>query len=1027
MSQKPFDFQTMISRLQEFWAQQGCLIWQPYYSQVGAGTYNPATILRVLGPEPWSVGYVEPSVRPDDGRYGENPNRLQMHYQYQVILKPDPGNPQELYLQSLEALGIDPRQHDIRFVEDNWESPALGAWGLGWEVWLDGQEITQFTYFQQAGGFTLDPVSVEITYGLDRIAISLQRVSHFKDIRWNKDLTYGDVNLLAEQEHSRYYFDMADVDRTRQMYELFEKEALACLEDGMVLPALDYILKCSHTFNILDARGVIGVTERQAFFGRMRELSRRVSETYLEQRQRMEYPWLDDAMAGSGVDAPATTSNTGLSDQDEGLPMVAAPFLLEIGTEELPVGDLESALEQLRSRMPELMSELRLAHGEVSIMGTPRRLSVYVKELVPFQPDQESEFRGPPADRAFGPGGEPTKAAEGFARSKGVAVDDLLVREMDGGRYVVAVVQEVGRPAVEVLADALPGLIAGLKFDRPMRWNHSNVFFSRPLRWLLALFGEQVVPFEYAGVVSDRLTRGLRFHEPESVHIQNIEEYFRFLSSQGILLDFDERQTAILNQVESLAEEMGGSIALPGKVDSELLAEVTNLVETPTALRGTFPEEYLELPDEVLISVMKKHQRYFPVYASSERASQPGKKEKRELLPYFIAVRNGAPLNGVDQDMDLVVEGNEHVIQARFSDASFFVRHDREQPLENYLPRLGTLIFQTRLGSMLDKSRRLVKLVEVLAPMVGLSGEQTTTTRRAAELCKADLVTQMVIEMTSLQGIMGRYYALDSGESPEVADAIAGHYLPRFAGDEVPPTKIALVVGLADRVDSLAGLFSAGLAPSGNKDPFGQRRTALGLVQSLMSWGLDFDLRHALGLAADLLPIEADPQLIQAAIIFITERLRNILLEDGSRYDVVDAVLAEQGHNPAQAFLAVKQLQQWVKREDWMTILPAYSRCVRITRPVAQAFSVKPELLVEDEEQALWDGLKSVEAVPRQEGSVDDFLNNFILVIPPINRFFDKVLVMAEDETLRANRLGLLQRIVRLAKGTADLSRLEGF
>jgi glycyl-tRNA synthetase len=247
------------------------------------------------------VAYVEPSIRPDDGRYGENPNRMQMHYQFQVILKPDPGNPQEIYLKSLEALGIDPRQHDIRFVEDNWESPALGAWGLGWEVWLDGQEITQFTYFQQAGGQVLDPVSVELTYGLERIAIALQRVSSFRDIQWSPTLTDGDVNLQAEQEHSKYYFEVADVERLRRMYDLFEAEAEACLAQGLVLPAHDYILKCSHTFNVLDTRGAVGVTERQVLFGRMRELSRRVAETYLDQRQRLEFPWLKDELGSAGV------------------------------------------------------------------------------------------------------------------------------------------------------------------------------------------------------------------------------------------------------------------------------------------------------------------------------------------------------------------------------------------------------------------------------------------------------------------------------------------------------------------------------------------------------------------------------------------------------------------------------------------------------------------------------------------------------------------------------------------------------
>ncbi|HEY9088334.1 MAG TPA: glycine--tRNA ligase subunit alpha, partial [Anaerolineaceae bacterium] len=290
--QQPLDFQSMILALQHYWSEQGCIIWQPYNIQVGAGTYNPATVLRVLGPEPWNVAYVEPSVRPDDGRYGENPNRLQQHYQFQVILKPDPGNPQELYLHSLEALGIDPRKHDIRFVEDNWESPALGAWGLGWEVWLDGQEITQFTYFQQAGGMPTNPVSVEITYGLERIAMPLQRVRNFRNIAWNGARTYGDLNLMGEYEHSKYYFEIAGVDELRQMFRLYENETENALANGLVLPAHDYVLKCSHTFNILDTRGAIGVTERAAYFARMRDLSRRVAEAYVAQREQMGFPWL---------------------------------------------------------------------------------------------------------------------------------------------------------------------------------------------------------------------------------------------------------------------------------------------------------------------------------------------------------------------------------------------------------------------------------------------------------------------------------------------------------------------------------------------------------------------------------------------------------------------------------------------------------------------------------------------------------------------------------------------------------------
>jgi glycyl-tRNA synthetase len=289
---RPLSFQQIIMALQQYWADQGCLIWQPYNEKVGAGTGNPATSLRALGPEPWNVAYAEPSFRPDDGRYGENPNRMQMHTQFQVILKPDPGDPQQLYLNSLYALGIKREEHDIRFVEDNWESPALGAWGLGWEVWLDGLEITQYTYFQQFGGLDSDPVAVELTYGLERIAIYLQGVNSVWEIDWDGRHTYGDILLRQEVEHCIYDFEVADVDRLMQMYNLFEQEAKVCLASELIIPAHDYVLRCSHTFNLLDARGAIGVTERASYFARMRDLSRQVAAAYLQQREQAGYPFL---------------------------------------------------------------------------------------------------------------------------------------------------------------------------------------------------------------------------------------------------------------------------------------------------------------------------------------------------------------------------------------------------------------------------------------------------------------------------------------------------------------------------------------------------------------------------------------------------------------------------------------------------------------------------------------------------------------------------------------------------------------
>jgi len=997
---EPLNFQSIILKLQEFWAAHGCLIWQPYYTQVGAGTMNPATFLRVLGPEPWNVGYVEPSVRPDDGRYGENPNRFQQHTQFQVILKPDPGNPVELYIRSLEALGIDPRQHDIRLVEDNWEQPAISAWGLGWEIWLDGQEITQFTYFQQVGGQTLDTVSVEITYGLERILIALRDAPAIWDEPWNENVTYGEVRQRDEYEHSKYYFEIGDVTRLRMMFDLFEAEANACLEHGLLVPAHDYVLKCSHTFNVLDTRGAIGVTERQAFFGRMRGLARRVADAYIVQRQELEYPLIKERPGKEvqKVDRPALGEFT----------LGPQTFLLEIGVEELPVADLDSALAQLRTRVPALLSDLHLEHGDVHVCGTPRRLVVTIADLADHQPNTEEEVKGPPADRAFDSSGNPTKAAEGFARGKGVDVKDLQVQTIDGGQYVVAVVRKTGRPTPQVLLEILPGLVAGLKFDKSMRWlpptrsggKENEVTFARPLRWLVAMLGKTIIPFAYADLLAGDLSRGLRPYGSPQIKIGSADAYAASMQKNGILLEVEERKTLIESRTRELAASVGGEAIIP----AELLSEIANLVETPFPFLGKFEAEYLALPKEVLISVMKVHQRYFPV-------EKDGK-----LLPYFVVVRNGD-----EQGLDLVRSGNEHVVRARFADANFFVREDLKHNLEHFRTRLVSLIFQKTLGSMLDKSDRIKELVDDLIPMLGLGTDEAVFARRAAHLCKADLATRMVVEMTSLQGIMGSEYALRGGEHPDVAVAIAEQYQP------VPRSLPGLTVALADRLDSLAGLFAAGLLPNATKDPFGLRRAALGVVQPLIEHDLSLNLSDAIQAAALLQPVPVSEETRMQVLDFIIGRMRVMLLDSGFRHDVVDAVLTWQGHDPARSRRAIQQLSTWVQRPDWSTILPGYARCVRITRDQPAVFILHPEACSEPAEKELLACLQTAEQTVRSAGSVGDFLQAFLPMLPAVDRFFESIMVMTEDKTIRENRLALLQRIAALADGVADLGKLEGF
>jgi glycyl-tRNA synthetase len=1010
---KPLNFQQIMMTLSEYWAEHGALIWQPWHESVGAGTANPGTTLRVLGPEPWNIGYVEPSFRPDDGRFGDNPNRMQMHHQYQVILQPDPGNPQELYLGSLYAIGLKREEHDIRFVEDNWESPALGAWGLGWEVWLDGMEISQYTYFQQAGGLTLDPVAVELTYGLERIAMYLQRVKRVWDIDWDGRQTYGDILLRQEIEYCEYNFNVADVEALVNAFNFYETECKRCLEQGVVIPAYDYVLKCSHTFNILDTRGAIGVTERAGYFGRMRRLSHQVAKAFVAQREALEYPLMKYMPVRQTYEEQSSRNREKVASVQI---TTTQPFILEIGSEELPSHDVTATLTYLNEAAPKLFNELRLGYQSLKVVGTPRRMAIVVEGLAPRQPDLEEEARGPSAKIAFDAEGNPTRAALGFARGKGVDAGDLVVRDMDGGQYVVAVVRTVGRSAAEVLAESLPDFISKIPFGKSMRWLASaqvgtqiaKTSYSRPIRWLVALIDELIVPFEYAGLTSGRVTRGLRPEGSPEITIDHVASYLSLMSQNNILVDADSRRAEVWRQVVAAAAEVGGTV--PDNPD--LLEEVAHLVEQPTAFLGEFAQEHLALPTPVLITVMRKHQRYFPVVGKDGN-----------LLPYFVGVRNGG-INHLDQ----VRQGNEGVLRARYADAAYFFKEDTSQALEAFLPRLDTLIFQEKLGSMLDKSRRLEKLAPELGKQLGLSEADVTVVSRAAALCKADLATNMVVEFTNLQGVMGAEYALLSGEQEPVAEAIVSHYYPQTSLPEDRLSGPGLVLNLANRLDSLCGLFGVGKAPTGSADPFALRRDALSLVTILIETNTRFDVRSGLEVAAALMPVTISPDSLAETTEFISRRLEGVLRDEYHLpHDVVQAVLVERSSDPWAALQAAQELAVVVRRDNWEEILNAYARCVRIVRNVPERFVVRPDDFREPVEKDLLAAYYTARDELSTEQPLAVMVDTLNGLVGPINAFFDSVLVMDEDEQIKQNRLALLQDIRDLTVGYADLSQLQGF
>jgi glycyl-tRNA synthetase len=951
--------QDALTRLDGYWTGRGCLRVQPMNTEVGAGTLNPATFLRVLGPEPWRVAYVEPSVRPDDARYGENPNRIQCHTQYQVILKPEPGDAQQLYLGSLEALGIDVRAHDVRFVEDNWASPALGAWGLGWEVWLDGLEITQFTYFQQAGGIDLDPVSVEITYGVERIVMALQGVRHFKDIGYAPGISYGEVFGQAEYEMSRYYLDDADVAANRSLLETYAAEVQRMIEARLPVPAHSYVLKCSHAFNVLDARGAVSTAERAAEFTRMRRLSGSVAQLWIERRADLGHP--HGATPAPEAARPALQGVASTADRPRQL-------VFEIGTEELPPTEAQAARDQLTRLVVDALAGTRLPHGALTVLATPRRLVAIVDEVAGRETDHTRLVRGPKVNAAFGPDGAPTPAASGFARAHGVAVGDLERADVNGVEHLVVRRHEPGRPVLE----ALSGALAGLRAAKNMRWRDPLLTFTRPIRWLLALWGDDVVPVRASTLATGRTTWVLRTAAEPVLTVGAAEEYLDHLHAAGILLDPTERRDRIVAAATELAATVGGCIDTGG--ESALIDQLTYLIESPTPLLGRFDPDYLWLPEAVLATVMRAHQRYLPVRDTNGA-----------LLPCFVTVANG-PI-----DAEVVRAGNEAVLRARYEDAAFFYRADLAVAPAQLRQRLTDLTFADRLGSMHDRADRIAAVAAELADLVGLDDQQRRTLDRARNLTKFDLGSQLVTELTSLAGVMAGEYAIAAGEPPAVAQALYEAELPRHAGGHLPTTSAGAILSLADRLDYLAGLATTVGLPTGSSDPFALRRAALGALalhrtQPALS---ELSLVDALTVAARHQPLDVPLAVIDDVAAFLTRRLEQLLAEEGRPLGHIRAALVHAAR-PARTEAILTQLAALAGAPDFDRLVQTMQRARRIVPP-GTAPHYDPGVLAEPAEIRLHDTLGKTRATLDGITDLDHYTGATADLTHAVAEFFDQV------------------------------------
>lgn len=680
-------------------------------------------------------------------------------------------------------------------------------------------------------------------------------------------------------------------------------------------------------------------------------------------------------------------------------------LLLEIGTEEIPAHAMPSILAQLKDLAAKFLAESRIEAGEVSSLGTPRRLAILVKNVAENQADVEEEKRGPSIKIAFDAAGKPSKAAIGFAKGQKVAPEDLITRE----GYVYAVVRESGRPTAELLKNILPKIICGLNFPNSMRWGSLDFKFIRPIRWIVALFGDEVIPFEVAAVQSGRTSRGHRVLSRGEFAIDAADNYVDACDKNFVIVDQNQRRAMIVAQIEAVAKERGGK----AEISEELLEEVLYLVEYPTALSGNFETKYLNLPAEAVITPMRDHQRYFPVKASDGA-----------LLPIFITVRNG----GRDY-LEVVQHGNERVLKARLEDAQFFFNEDRKKTLDEHREKLKTVVFQEGLGSVYEKTGRLVKLAEKICDLLGdkVTAADRKNALRAAEISKADLVTGMVTEFTELQGVMGREYARLDGEAPEVATAIDEHYMPRFAGDAQPKTNAGRILSLADKIDNLVATFSRGLVPTGSQDPFALRRQALGIVNMLVDAGWSISIAQIVELAMDLLKV-TDPvgrEKMQATVAeFMRLRVKNVLANT-ARYDVIDAVIADVDDVYAVTLKAAA-LEQFLATPDAVKNIQAFVRVSNLAKK-ADSTEIDETLIKLEAEQKLYRAFEAVKVVAGELVDKMDFigaLDALKKLSAPIDAYFDAVMVMDENPEIRRNRLALLKSIDNLFAKIADFSRL---
>lgn len=1066
------NFQDFIWALTSYWTDLGCIWSQPYDSQMGAGTFHPHSFLKAIGPEPWRAVYVQPCRRPVDGRYGKSTYRFQHYYQLQVLLKPAPANIVDLYLKSLEHVGICLQENDVNLLEDDWKGPTLGAWGLGWEARANGQEVSQFTYFQQLGGVDVEVIPGEITYGLERLFMYANGIKNGMDIPFNDHFTYGDIFYQNEYEFSHFNFKDAD---TKELFALFEKceeNVQRLVEKGLILPAYDYVLQASHSFNLLDSRGAVSVAERQRYIGRVRDCAKICAQVYRAERERLGFPMMNrisnDARENlysknGNIDAQKVKSEQvniklwnfsaseagrkeSVAKKIDGAINNSVNMLLEIGVEEMPPAFQWNALEQLKASVSDWilklktgnssdevwMQSLNLLQSKVDVSG--RRLSIQLKNCPVAEPAREVEIWGPAERIARSADGKLTPAGAGFCRKNEILESNVIFKQKADGTFLYAIKSIVGRDVAKVFFDSARQWIETLNAPLKMKWLPSEMSpsFVRPVRWILALVDDCLFDMEIFGLKSGNISFGQRITHPLPFELKNASDYENMLAKAGVFVDIESRKNFIIKNAQVEAEKIGGKLIL----DESLAQKCAGLSESPMVFLGKIDAKYLRLPKKLVVSVLREHMNYFSVGDSAGN-----------LMPYYIGVAGYNCTN-----IEAMKDSTASVVTGRLDDGAFYFDTDLEVPIEELKARLDTQLFQTGMGTLLDKSNRIGflagKIVDGMASADAKWSLVKATAIDAANLAKADLKSGCVQEFPDeMQGQMGgilvKFQKTFGERSDAVAEAISEHYEPSGAFSNLPMSSAGKIVSLADKLDSLAIMLDGDVDIKSNKDPFGLRRLAIGVLRLL---GMDCSQKDAIPLSLSRsidIALEnlvqtgrkVKPETREKLYAFLLARLKASWKNDFDA-GAVEAVCGRIGDKSLSEMVAIVSaasecLKQNSGEDSLAFALIPYRRSKNLTQELSSDVtkqSLKSDLFNSQVEKNLYQKLVETELNVGKMLSTGDYVGAFkglSLLGRPMAEFFEGVMVNDDNADIKNNRLALLLRVRSLYESVADFSLIQ--